>query len=56
MEWLVGEHRAQAIILQHCFFTIGVILLTGFAYKINHWRLLFLLGGVPMFPLICNIW
>ncbi|NP_001380615.1 solute carrier family 22 member 14 isoform X2 [Rattus norvegicus] len=39
-----------------CSVSLGVILLTGFAYKINHWRLLFLLGGVPMFPLICNIW
>ncbi|EDL09235.1 solute carrier family 22 member 14 isoform X1 [Mus musculus] len=56
MEWLVGEHRAQAVILQHSFLTIGVILLTGLAYKVVHWRLLCLLGGMPMFPLICNIW
>ncbi|XP_021063501.2 solute carrier family 22 member 14 [Mus pahari] len=56
MEWLVGEHRAQAVILQHCFLTIGVIFLTGLAYKVAHWRLLCLLGSVPMFPLICNIW
>ncbi|XP_031201165.1 solute carrier family 22 member 14 isoform X4 [Mastomys coucha] len=56
MEWLVGEHRAQAVILQHCFLTIGVIFLTGLAYKVDHWRLLCLLGGMPMFPLICNIW
>ncbi|XP_034340194.1 solute carrier family 22 member 14 isoform X1 [Arvicanthis niloticus] len=56
MEWLVGEHRAQAVILQHCFFTIGVIFLTGFAYKVVHWRLLFLLGSMPIFPLICSIW
>ncbi|XP_052045435.1 solute carrier family 22 member 14 [Apodemus sylvaticus] len=56
MEWLVGEHRAQAVILQHCFLTVGVIFLTGLAYKVVHWRLLFLLGGMPMFPLICNFW
>ncbi|XP_021027921.1 solute carrier family 22 member 14 isoform X3 [Mus caroli] len=56
MEWLVGEHRAQAVILQHCFLTIGFIFLTGLAYKVVHWRLLCLLGGMPMFPLICNIW
>ncbi|XP_059124859.1 solute carrier family 22 member 14 isoform X2 [Peromyscus eremicus] len=56
MEWLVGEHRAHAVILEHCFIAVGVLFLSGAAYKIFHWRLLFLLGGMPMFPLISNIW
>ncbi|CAH6777536.1 solute carrier family 22 member 14 [Phodopus roborovskii] len=56
MEWLVGEHRAQAVILGHCFISVGIMFLSGCAYKIFHWRLLFLLGGVPMLPLISNIW
>ncbi|XP_042137971.1 solute carrier family 22 member 14 [Peromyscus maniculatus bairdii] len=56
MEWLVGEHRAYAIVLEHCFMAVGVLFLSGSAYKISHWRLLFLLGGMPMFPVISNIW
>lgn len=56
MEWLVGEHRAHAIILQHCFLGLGIILLSGVATKIFHWRLVFLLAGAPLFPIISNIW
>ncbi|XP_060036604.1 solute carrier family 22 member 13 isoform X1 [Erinaceus europaeus] len=55
-EWLVGEHRSQAIILEHCFFSMGIMLLSGLAYSLPHWRLLLLLGGVPSFPLISYIW
>lgn len=56
MEWLVGDHRAHAVVLEHCFISVGIMLLSGCAYKIFHWRLLFLMGGVPMLPLISNIW
>ncbi|XP_058298906.1 solute carrier family 22 member 14 isoform X4 [Hylobates moloch] len=55
-EWLVGEHRAHAIILEHCFFAVGSMLLTGIAYSLPHWRLLFLVGGVLVIPLISYIW
>ncbi|XP_017702921.1 PREDICTED: solute carrier family 22 member 14 isoform X10 [Rhinopithecus bieti] len=55
-EWLVGEHRAHAIILEHCFFAVGAMLLTGIAYSLPHWRLLFLVGGVLAVPLISYIW
>ncbi|KAG5197462.1 hypothetical protein JEQ12_008191 [Ovis aries] len=55
-EWLMGMHRAYAFILGHCFFAMGVVFLTGLAYSLPHWRLLFLLGGTPIFPLICYIW
>ncbi|KAF5921785.1 hypothetical protein HPG69_012956 [Diceros bicornis minor] len=55
-EWLVGEHRAHAIILEHCFFAVGVMFLTGLAYSLPHWRLLFLVGGAPVFPLVFYIW
>ncbi|XP_035300134.1 solute carrier family 22 member 14 [Cricetulus griseus] len=43
-------------ISSHCFISVGIMLLSGCAYKIFHWRLLFLMGGVPMLPLISNIW
>ncbi|XP_054336377.1 solute carrier family 22 member 14 isoform X10 [Pongo pygmaeus] len=55
-EWLVGEHRAHAIILEHCFFAVGAMLLTGIAYSLPHWRLLFLVGGILAIPLISYIW
>ncbi|XP_012885710.1 PREDICTED: solute carrier family 22 member 14 [Dipodomys ordii] len=55
-EWLVGEHRTHAIVLAHCLITIGIMFLVGLAYTIPHWRLLFLVGGVPVFPLICCVW
>ncbi|XP_016051688.1 PREDICTED: solute carrier family 22 member 14, partial [Miniopterus natalensis] len=55
-EWLVGEHRAHSIILEHCFCSLGIILLTGLAYSLPHWRLLFLVGGAPVFYLICYSW
>uniref|UniRef100_A0A8C8ZP46 Solute carrier family 22 member 14 n=1 Tax=Prolemur simus TaxID=1328070 RepID=A0A8C8ZP46_PROSS len=55
-EWLGGEHRAHGIILAHCFFDVGILFLTGLAYSIPHWRLLFLVGGLPVFPLIFYIW
>ncbi|XP_076985898.1 solute carrier family 22 member 14 isoform X2 [Tamandua tetradactyla] len=55
-EWLVGQHRAHAIILAHCYFAVGLLFLTGLAYSLPHWRLLLLVGGAPVFPLISYIW
>ncbi|XP_055138715.1 solute carrier family 22 member 14 isoform X3 [Symphalangus syndactylus] len=55
-EWLVGEHRTHAIILEHCLFAVGSMLLTGIAYSLPHWRLLFLVGGVLAIPLISYVW
>ncbi|XP_054935856.1 solute carrier family 22 member 14 [Physeter macrocephalus] len=55
-EWLVGMPRAHTTVLGHCFFAMGVIFLTGLAYSLPHWRLLFLVGGAPVFPLISYIW
>ncbi|XP_054451862.1 solute carrier family 22 member 14 [Pteronotus mesoamericanus] len=55
-EWLMGEHRAHAVILEHCFFSLGILFLAGLAYSLPHWRLLFLLGGAPVFSLISYIW
>ncbi|XP_007943945.1 LOW QUALITY PROTEIN: solute carrier family 22 member 14 [Orycteropus afer afer] len=55
-EWLVGEHRARAVILSHCYFSIGILFLLGLAYILPHWRLLFLLGGAPVLSVIPYIW
>ncbi|KAM5280062.1 solute carrier family 22 member 14 [Ctenodactylus gundi] len=55
-EWLLTKHRAHVIIMQHCFFAVGSMFLTGLAYSLPHWRLLFLAAGIPVFPLISYIW
>ncbi|XP_024612634.1 solute carrier family 22 member 14 [Neophocaena asiaeorientalis asiaeorientalis] len=54
--WLVGMHRAHTIILGHSFFAMGVMFLTGLAYSLPHWQLLFLVSGAPVFPFISYIW
>ncbi|XP_005383789.1 PREDICTED: solute carrier family 22 member 14 isoform X2 [Chinchilla lanigera] len=55
-EWLVDNHRAHAIFLEHCFISVGVLSLMGLSYSLPHWRLLFLVGGAPMFLFIFYIW
>ncbi|XP_072797103.1 solute carrier family 22 member 14 isoform X3 [Vicugna pacos] len=55
-EWLVGVHRAHAIILEQSFFAVGAMFLTGLAHSLPHWRLLYLVGGAPVFFLISYIW
>ncbi|EPY86841.1 hypothetical protein CB1_000295001 [Camelus ferus] len=55
-EWLVGVHRAHAIILEHSFFAVGAMFLTGLAHSLPHWRLLYLVGGAPVFFFISYIW
>nr|XP_013011772.1 solute carrier family 22 member 14 [Cavia porcellus] len=54
-EWLVGKHRAHAIFLEHCLISVGVLFLMGLSYSLPHWRLLFLVGGAPMFLFIFYI-
>nr|KAF6311196.1 solute carrier family 22 member 14 [Myotis myotis] len=56
VEWLVGEHRAHAIILSQCFYSLGLIFLSAFAYSFSNWRLLFLLGTAPVLFLVSFIW
>nr|XP_048280033.1 solute carrier family 22 member 14 isoform X2 [Myodes glareolus] len=36
--------------------SLGIIFLSGAATRVFHWRLVFLLAGAPMFPIISNIW
>lgn len=55
-EWLVGEHRAHAVILGQCFCSLGTMFLTGLAYCFPHWRLLFFVGGAPVFSIISCFW
>ncbi|XP_045150924.1 solute carrier family 22 member 14 [Echinops telfairi] len=55
-EWLVSEHRVRVVILSHCCFAVGLLFLSALAYSLPHWRLLFLVGGVPAFSFIPYIW
>ncbi|EHB00379.1 Solute carrier family 22 member 14, partial [Heterocephalus glaber] len=55
-EWLVGNHRAHAIFLEHCFVSVGVLFLMGLSYSLPHWWLLFLVGGPPVLLFIFYIW
>lgn len=52
----MGKHQAHAVILEHCFWSLGVMFLTGLAYSLPHWRLVYLVGGAPVFSLISYIW
>ncbi|XP_054564082.1 solute carrier family 22 member 14-like [Eptesicus fuscus] len=56
VEWLVGEHRAHSIILSQSFYSLGLMFLSGLAYSLPHWRLLFLLGTAPVVFLVSFIW
>ncbi|KAF6101100.1 solute carrier family 22 member 14 [Phyllostomus discolor] len=55
-EWLTCEHRGHSVLLKHCLFSLGILFLVGLAYNLPHWRLLFLLGGAPVFSFIPFIW
>ncbi|XP_044531428.1 solute carrier family 22 member 14-like [Gracilinanus agilis] len=55
-EWLVLSRRAQAILLAHSFFAIGLAMVSFLAYFIAHWRLLYVAGGAPAIFLISYIW
>ncbi|KAM8804053.1 LOW QUALITY PROTEIN: beta-1,4-N-acetylgalactosaminyltransferase 3-like [Rhynchonycteris naso] len=54
-EWLMGEHRAHAIVLDHCFYAFGLLFLAGLSNTFSHWWLLFLVGAAVFF-LISYIW
>lgn len=52
----MGEHRAHSIILSQSFYSLGLMFLSGLAYSLPHWRLLFLLGTAPVLFLVSFIW
>ncbi|XP_055985320.1 solute carrier family 22 member 14 [Sorex fumeus] len=55
-EWLVNHHLIHAVVLKFCFFSVGSIYLAGLAHMLPHWRLLFLIGSMPVFLLLFYIW
>ncbi|NXG60409.1 S22AD protein, partial [Hemiprocne comata] len=55
-EWVGVSHRPKAVLISHCCFAIGQMILAGLSYGIRHWRLLQIAGSAPMFALFFYIW
>ncbi|NXX01628.1 S22AD protein, partial [Larus smithsonianus] len=55
-EWVGASYRPKAVLISHCCFAIGQMLLAGLSYGIRNWRLLEIAGSAPMFALFFYIW
>ncbi|XP_009321776.1 PREDICTED: solute carrier family 22 member 13-like [Pygoscelis adeliae] len=48
-EWVGVSSRPKAVLISHCCFAIGQMLLAGLSYGIRNWRLLEIAGSAPIF-------
>ncbi|NXL85039.1 S22AD protein, partial [Alectura lathami] len=48
-EWVGVSYRPKAVLLSHCCFATGQMLLAGLSYGIHNWRLLQIVGSAPVF-------
>ncbi|XP_071590734.1 LOW QUALITY PROTEIN: solute carrier family 22 member 13-like [Heliangelus exortis] len=48
-EWIGVTSRPTAVLVSHCCFAIGQMILAGLSYGIRHWRLLQIAGSAPIF-------
>nr|XP_005297312.3 solute carrier family 22 member 13 [Chrysemys picta bellii] len=55
-EWVGVPYRSHAVIVTHCCFSIGQMVLAGLAYGVHNWRLLQIAGSAPVFCLFFYIW
>ncbi|XP_075351616.1 solute carrier family 22 member 13-like [Mycteria americana] len=55
-EWVGVSSRPKAVLISHCCFAIGQMLLAGLSYGIRNWRLLEIAGSAPIFALFFYIW
>uniref|UniRef100_A0A663M664 Major facilitator superfamily (MFS) profile domain-containing protein n=1 Tax=Athene cunicularia TaxID=194338 RepID=A0A663M664_ATHCN len=55
-EWVGTSSRPKAVLISHCFFAIGQMILAGLSYGIRNWRLLEIAGSAPVFVLFFYIW
>ncbi|NWH60287.1 S22AD protein, partial [Geococcyx californianus] len=55
-EWVGVSSRPKAVLITHCCFAFGQVILAGLSYGIRNWRLLEIAGSAPMFALFFYIW
>ncbi|GAB0185012.1 solute carrier family 22 member 13-like [Grus japonensis] len=55
-EWVGVSSRPKAVLISHCCFAIGQMILAGLSYGIRNWRLLELAGSAPVFALFFYFW
>ncbi|NWR60362.1 S22AD protein, partial [Bucorvus abyssinicus] len=55
-EWVGVSSRPKAVLISHCFFATGQMILAGVSYGIRNWRLLEIAGSAPIFALFFYIW
>uniref|UniRef100_A0A8C6Z8T5 Solute carrier family 22 member 13-like n=1 Tax=Nothoprocta perdicaria TaxID=30464 RepID=A0A8C6Z8T5_NOTPE len=55
MEWVGVSYRPHAVLVSHCCFAIGQMILAGLSYGIRNWRLLQIAGSVPIFRAPCRL-
>ncbi|XP_056193748.1 solute carrier family 22 member 13-like isoform X1 [Falco biarmicus] len=48
-EWVGVSSRPKAVLISHCAFAIGQMVLAGLSYGIRNWRLLEIAGSAPIF-------
>ncbi|KGL97633.1 Solute carrier family 22 member 13, partial [Charadrius vociferus] len=54
-EWIGVSSRPKAVLISHCCFAIGQMLLAGLSYGIRNWRLLQITGSAPIFAFFFSI-
>ncbi|XP_007943898.1 solute carrier family 22 member 13 [Orycteropus afer afer] len=55
-EWVGPSWRTKAVVLAHCAFSIGLMVLSGLAYGIQNWRLFQIAGTAPVLLLFFYVW
>ncbi|KAM9232125.1 solute carrier family 22 member 13-like [Leptosomus discolor] len=55
-EWVGASYRPTAVLISHCCFAIGQMILAGLSYGIRNWRLLEIAGSAPLFAFFFYIW
>ncbi|NXP79042.1 S22AD protein, partial [Ramphastos sulfuratus] len=55
-EWVGVSSRPKAVLITHCCFAFGQMLLAGLSYGIRNWRLMEIAGSAPIFAFFFYIW
>ncbi|XP_010187826.1 PREDICTED: solute carrier family 22 member 13-like [Mesitornis unicolor] len=55
-EWVGVSSRTKAVLITHCCFAVGQIILAGLSYGIRNWRLLEIAGSGPPIALFFYFW